>query len=216
MAAKKRNIPWWVWPLTFGSLGLALYLIARPKKNESLLLLPSVPGPPAPAPGPCVSPGQSSPTPSGVPSAEVLKSATFLRNIFGLLTTHYGAAISKNVEKIYRLETANFSSGQYLASGSAGMTAPVSVYPYGWSSLAGFWGVNPGSGPVGVVHWCVRGSDGNLKQYSYICFSAGWGFVALAEILKARGNDPGRWYSSLPGPQAEYREKINRINTTYA
>jgi len=64
---------------------------------------------------------------------------------------------------------------------------------------------------VGYTRFCVNG-----KVYSYLVFRAGYGFLALAEILKKRNNNAGSWYSSNAAAQADYQKKLNAINTQYA
>lgn len=152
--------------------------------------------------------------PTGVPSDAVLKSSLELRDVFNILTRDYGAAIARNVEKIYRLETAHFTSGQYLRTGSAGMLATAGSnyqYPYGWTSLKSWWDTNPLRKPIGTVRWKSKSG----KIYHYIAFPGALGFLALAEILKIRNNNAGSWYSTQPAQQAEYEAKLANITTQY-
>jgi len=82
---------------------------------------------------------QLNPTPAGVPSKEDLQSEAKLKGVFDLISRTYGKPIAQNVERIFRWETGHFKSGQYLASGSAGMTTNKTEFPYGWKSLQPFW-----------------------------------------------------------------------------
>lgn len=133
-----------------------------------------------------------------------------LAQLFQWITQLYGTDIARNVERIYRLETAHFGSGQYKATGSPGMTATQLSFPYGWNSLRQLWTDRPEAAPVGFVRWCVRG-----KVYAYLAFRGGYGFAALAEVLKKRGNNPGSWYSTDPVKQQQYVAKLSNISTRY-
>src|SRR5271157_3427062 len=78
----------------------------------------------------------------------------------------YDTPIVENCEKIYRLETNNFLSGQYTGSYSAGMepASGVTAYPYGWTSLQSFWDSNPLYKPVGLLNYTESGT-GIYKPY---------------------------------------------------
>lgn len=158
----------------------------------------------------CTTGGQIDPRPAGVPPAGNMNDPDQLQQVFGWISQLYGPAIARNVEKIYRLETAHFASGQYKATGSPGMTATKLSFPYGWNSLAKLWRDRPESAPIGIVRWCVRG-----KVYAYLAFGGSYGFLALAEILKKRGNNAGSWYSTIPAQQQAYVSKLSGITPRY-
>ncbi len=163
-----------------------------------------------PAGDSCSDPGRFSDPPSGVESRGLLQDPAWLQAAFGAIEREYGRAIARNVERIYRLETAHFKSGQYQYSGSAGMVATRQAFPYGWKSLETFWIARPDLAPLGSVSWCVRG-----KVYRYLVYPGFAGFVALAEIMKKRNNNPGTWYSTDPVKQQEYVSKLRTISTRY-
>ena len=55
--------------------------------------------------------------------------------VMDMITDQFGPEIAKNVERIYRLETRNFTSGQYLRGRSAGQEAAGDSFPWGWESM---------------------------------------------------------------------------------
>lgn len=154
-------------------------------------------------PGPSTVPAvdHSSPIPIGVPTEPEL------RQIFNDISELYGDDIAENVERVYRLETAHFKSGGYKNTAAAGIVPVGSIYPYGWNSLRGFWDDNVWARPLGIWH-----AD---NGWDYLQFNKVGGFYAVAELLKMRGNDPGRFHSNDPAKQAAYNAKINAIQIQY-
>ena len=153
---------------------------------------------------------QLNPSPVGVPSKADLQSPAKLQAVFDNITKLYGKAIAQNVERIYRWETAHFKSGQYLATGSAGMTTNRTSFPWGWSSLKDLWTNRPDLAPIGRVAFVKDG-----KTYNYLAFSGAGGFVALAQIMALRGNNPGRWNSSNQAQIDKYNNAISGVRLTY-
>lgn len=130
-----------------------------------------------------------------------------LQKTFNDLTFDYGLSIARNVEKIYRLETSNFTSNIFKNTGGAGMLAFDSIFPYGWNSLEIFWENNHNFEPVGIYH-SVNGQD-------YLQFAGNGGLYTLAEFLRLHGNNAGRWNSLNEQQQIAYNEAINNIDTIY-
>ncbi len=62
---------------------------------------------------------------------------------------HFGLAIAKNVERIFRFETNHFKQG-FEGNYSAGMHPTTEKFPYGWTSLKNFWLKYPRYAPKGV------------------------------------------------------------------
>lgn len=184
--------------------GLLLWYLLRRKKDEDMILSTNNPN------GIIYSSNQLNPTPAGVPSKADLQDETKLRQVFDLITKTYGKPIAQNVERIYRWETGHFKSGQYLASGSAGMTTNKTSYPWGWSSLRPLWDKKPELKPVGTVKFIVEG-----KEYTYLAFPGAAGFIALAEILKLRDNNPGRWNSNEQSAIDRYNQALTGIRLRY-
>lgn len=132
-----------------------------------------------------------------------------LREDFKALNLIYGPAIAKNIERIYRYETAHFTSGQYKATGSAGMLKFVENYPYGWSVAKNMWDEKPALRPNGSVDFTKNG-----KKYTYLVFPTFMAAaVALGEYLKKYR--PGRWNTTDPIGQTNYENKISQITTKF-
>ena len=122
----------------------------------------------------------------------------------------FGTDVTKNVEKIYRLETRNFSSGQFLKTYSAGMESHSKNFPYGWTSLKKFWTEQPHHKPVGKVDMKdAIGMKSFLKFPSL--FSA---MFPLAFMLQKRGNDVGTWFSNDEAQRQHYRNLISKMPST--
>lgn len=151
--------------------------------------------------------GALDPAPAAVPSAQQLQDENEIAEGLHFIATLYGPDIAKNVERIYRLETSHFKSGQYLSTGSAGMIPTAKTFPYGWGSLAELWKNTPESAPVGVVRYCAGG-----KIYPYLAFRNFYGFVPVAEKLKRNNNNAGSWYSTDPAQQAVYSGMVKTIS----
>jgi hypothetical protein len=128
-----------------------------------------------------------------------------VRESFKKALTIYDPAIVENAERIYRLETGNFTSGQFFHTGwSAGMTDPSKqgLYPFGWTSLSDFWDANPDYKPVGSK---VYGKAG----LAYVTFpSVEAAIMTLCEKLHLNGNSVTAWNG---GDDTEYQSKIDAI-----
>lgn len=125
----------------------------------------------------------------------------------------FGADITRNIEKIYRLETRNFSSKQFLKTYSAGMEAVTKKFPYGWKSLQKFWSEQKNHAPVGFV--TMNDADTKDGADTFIKFPTLFSAMfALGLILQKRGNDIGSWYSTEEGKKEHYRNLTANIPTT--
>ena len=131
----------------------------------------------------------------------------------------YGTAIAQNVEKIYRLETANFTSGQFLATHSPGMMAFGTSFPYGWNTINNVvWSKNPDYKPSGISYHKenpgLSGAGGGEK--AFIKFpNLKAAVFTLAGFLNHYGNNAGRWYSTNNMEQALYNAKLATIKTIF-
>jgi len=56
----------------------------------------------------------------------------------GTVKSLYGKKFAQDIERALRIETANFSSGQWKQGNTAGMEATSNTFPYGWGSLEDF------------------------------------------------------------------------------
>lgn len=124
----------------------------------------------------------------------------------------FGSDIAKNVERMYRLETNHFKSGQFSHTYSPGMESFGDEYPYGWHTLSEiFWNKYPIHAPVGFYSG-VEGKTGKTK--TFLKFPALIsGMYTLAYFLKNYSNNPGRWYSTNKDSQSKYNESLNKIKT---
>lgn len=72
----------------------------------------------------------------------------------------YGEEMAMTIEKMYRSETAHFSSGQYKHTGTGGMEVFGNAPCYGWDSK--FFEQNPNYKPIGV--WSAFEGKGLSEQ----------------------------------------------------
>ena len=137
-------------------------------------------------------------------SQVVQPSEADIRAAFARIVQAYGRDIARTVERIYRLETANFTSGQFRMCNTPGMVATSSSYPFGWSPR----GLQPSDfAPVVEMR---ENQGGALKKFVAIrLFSNAAMFVA--KVMFERGNDPGRWHTFAGTPS--YRNAANAIAT---
>lgn len=140
-----------------------------------------------------------------------IKKVSSLQDVFKDIEAKYGTDVAQNVEKIYRLETAHFTSTGYHNTGAAGMMSFSSEYPYGWYEFTSYWAENKDYKPIGVV--TLQGSDN--QPHNYLKFNNFGGFYTLAEFLKNHNNNPGRWNSLDAAQQQSYNNAIDNINISY-
>lgn len=117
----------------------------------------------------------------------------------------YGADIAKKVERIYRVETAHFTSGQYKKTFSPGMERHGEGFPFGWSSMKDFWekeGIIPG------FHTMTENKTGKIKTFLKLPDLAS-AMEGLAIYLQKY--PPGRWYSTKPESQAKYENTLATV-----
>lgn len=127
----------------------------------------------------------------------------------------YGLEYARNIERLLRLETGHFKSGQWIKCGTAGMVATSTKFPFGWSSLATFVEKNNlDPSDFGTVYFSST-SDG--KPRSYIKFPDTGLFVEfLADFLqKVRGGNYLAWYSLNETQQQKYKAALSKIKTKF-
>jgi hypothetical protein len=125
----------------------------------------------------------------------------------------YDATIVENCERIFRLESGNFTSGQFLGTYSPGMEPASPIYPYGWNSLKDFWDSNNPYKPIGIKTYTENGTGIRKQFIQFPTVEAG--VFTVCEWLTIFENNPGRWFSTDVIGQANYNIKINGINATY-
>jgi hypothetical protein len=126
----------------------------------------------------------------------------------------FGPEIAKNVELIYRNETAHFTSGQFKNGYSPGMenASKKGIFPYGWgNTLKDFSNAYPEYKPTGLTAPLVEGQKTGKKKVFVKFPSLEAAMFFLAIVLKARGNDPGKWHSNDLAARKEYQRRLNTI-----
>jgi len=103
--------------------------------------------------------------------------------------TIYVTPVVQNAEKMFRLESGNFTSGQFLRDYGAGMEGFSDSYPYAWTSLKPFWDANPDYMPTGLD---LKGAPTNSKGFiKFPSFEAA--FMTLCYWLDNHNNDTLKW-----------------------
>ena len=126
------------------------------------------------------------------------------------VVSNYGAEVARNVERIYRLETANFTSGQFHRTNTAGMHAFGASFPFGWSMA-----------PDGLVPSdflpTISMAENSGGTYQWVVFKDLFKAVKfLGYFLNKYGNNAGRWNSTDPAIQNAYKAKLAGIATPWA
>ena len=129
-----------------------------------------------------------------------------------IIKNKFGNDIAKNLERLYRLETNHFKSGQFRHTYSPGMESFGTKYPFGWKTIASiFWNSTTLARPVGFY----SGTEGKTgKTKTFLKFpSLLAAMLTVATFLKHYDNNPGRWYSTNLESQQRYNNSINKIKT---
>jgi len=135
------------------------------------------------------------------------------QTVFLKLQTKYGTDYARQIEKLYRYETAHFSSGQYNKTWSAGMVATSAAFPFGWASLNEFLTANPQyKGNFGTVE--MNTSRGIKKYVKFPNLETAVFFIAWF-IKNKRGGDVGKWNSLDAGESASYLAQLNRVSAQF-
>jgi hypothetical protein len=126
-------------------------------------------------------------------------------NALKYIKDKYGLETATVVEKIYRLETGHFGSGQFANTFSPGMEKHGSNYPFGWTSMENFWSsINF----TPAFYTMPENTTGIVK--TFIKFpNVQMAMESLAYYIKKY--NPERWYSLDPVKQAEYRATLAKI-----
>lgn len=126
-----------------------------------------------------------------------------------LVAKRLGKDIARKVERVYRLETANFSSGGYKATKSPGQKAFSAQYPWGWPKR----GTVPGDYlPPVTMRDNGEAADALWVAYKELPVAVG----VLGDFIKAHGGNAARWNTTDPEGQAVYQAKLDKIPTPIA
>ena len=135
------------------------------------------------------------------------------QTVFTKLQTKYGTNYARLIEKLYRYETAHFTSGQYVKTWSAGMVATSTAFPFGWASLDEFLAANPQyKGDFGTVQ--MNTSRGVKKYVKFPNLESAVFFISWF-IQNKRGGDVGKWNSLDAGESASYLAELSRVSARF-
>lgn len=151
------------------------------------------------------------PTPKKIPNESDIK------NAFAEVLKIYGPDLAKETEKIFRLETRHFKSGNFLKTLSPGMEATKFQFPFGWTSLTKLWS-ETNFAPLGTFaqtenDTAIMKSKG-IKNY--IVFPDIESAVfSVAEILRKRGGKAGTWFAIERKAQETYQQYADKVKPKF-
>ncbi|WP_368753315.1 hypothetical protein [Klebsiella pneumoniae] len=134
----------------------------------------------------------------------------------------YGKNMSVIVERMFRIETKHFTSGQYQHCGAPGMEVHGAPPAYGWSS--DFFSQHPEYQPTGI--WSKKegrglsGQGGNAqvtdKPKQFVVFdSVESSMEYIVYYINKHGGNYARWYSTQDSAQKLYREECGAIKPRF-
>lgn len=134
------------------------------------------------------------------------------QDAFKLIFNKYGREKAETVERLFRLETAHFKSGQFLHTLSPGMEISKGkfTFPYGWSSLKEFsdeTGLKAGDFSTYTMNENQTGKEKTFIAFPNLAASV----LFVAYLLNKRGWNAGSWYSTNPSSQSSYTAKLKTI-----
>lgn len=137
----------------------------------------------------------------------------------------YGAEMATNIERLYRWETAHFTSLQYKRTGSPGMesTATGKAPYYGWNSTP--WKARPELAPCRTFDLLenkgMSGTPGANAQVTdtkkrFLVFPTVYAAMyAVAEYIKRHNGNFARWYSTTAAGQELYRTNLAKVRPRF-
>lgn len=133
-----------------------------------------------------------------------------VKNTLRQILKQYTPEVSKYIERIVRIESNHFKSGQWKKGNSAGMEAFGDSFPYGWSSLKSFASQNKIDGSKFSTYTMTENGTG--KQKTFIKFPDINTFLWFLTFHLNKYNwDWGRWYSTKPESKKRYVDSLNAI-----
>lgn len=117
--------------------------------------------------------------------------------------------VARLVEKLFRLETANFTSGLFRATNAAGQKALTSAYPWGWPRRGTV--ASDYNAPVSMTDTGEGGAPVLWVAYKSLPVAMGY----VAQYIRDHGGNAARWVGLDPARQAAYKAKLDRIATPY-
>jgi hypothetical protein len=142
------------------------------------------------------------PTPGGL--------AGQLETALRTVVNDFGVEVARNVERIYRLETANFTSLQFAKTCTPGMRAFGNAFPWAWSLKS------DGLTEADFLPPVVMAENAGGPAVPWVVFRAlpkAVHFVGY--FLNKYGNRVGRWHNTdnFPDQQAAYTLLVSTIPT---
>jgi hypothetical protein len=134
------------------------------------------------------------------------------QDAFRLIFNKYGREKAETVERLFRLETAHFKSGQFLHTLTPGMEIAKGkfTFPYGWSSLQEF--ANETGLKAGDFSTYTMNENQTGKEKTFIAFpNLAASVLFVAYLLNKRNWNAGSWYSTNPSSQQSYTQNLNKI-----
>jgi hypothetical protein len=143
------------------------------------------------------------------------------REAIRAVRAQYGQEIAEWVERLWRKESNHFRSGEFKATGGAGMHPWAASYPWGWDSLRPLWDAQPALRPIGYT---LKVEGGTGKARPYLVFRSPYHFALniaylIAKRFKAYGDwhkAVGQWYSTDPVQMAKYGREAGQITPRFA
>lgn len=123
----------------------------------------------------------------------------------------YGPKYAADIERLMRLETANFNSLQWHIGNTAGMEATSTSWPYGWNSLAEY-ADQANLNPEFFGTYPMKENQTGITK-TFIAFPTAYDFIKFVAwfIQDKRGGNVGAWYSLNPGSAANYYAALKDI-----
>jgi hypothetical protein len=119
-----------------------------------------------------------------------------------------------DIEKVYRLETAHFRSGQYKGTWAPGMEKFGDKFPYGWNTINNqVWKKYPAAKPTGKFWTGTEGGTGIQKTF-LVFPDLMAAMVTLAGFIDYYGI-PQAWYSKKPEARERYKKSLDKINARW-
>lgn len=139
----------------------------------------------------------------------------FVKERFGnnikYLKKYFSYDIVANMERIFRIETNNFKSNQFLHTFSPGMEKFSNEYPYGWNTLQKIlWSKNTDFKPIGYKSF--KESKTGIKKYFLIFPSLLASQFTVCAFLEYYNNNPGRWFSTDTEKQKSYNNAVQKFS----
>ncbi|UII28971.1 M23 family metallopeptidase [Fulvivirga maritima] len=134
----------------------------------------------------------------------------------------YGEEMSIIIERMYRDETAHFTSLQYRKTGTGGMEAHGAAPYYGWSS--NFFTLNPDFEPIGLTSFFEgKGKSGlggnqqvkNRKKHFIVMPSVIAAMEYKAYYIKKYNGDYARWHSTEETAKKAYQKYLEKISPKF-